>query len=82
MKRFLGIMVMALLLVLPLGVNAENALKSPVSCTDGSDNTVTCTVEGHFNAGTTQATVTLTEQGGATVNADSITGSEWTVSSK
>lgn len=78
MKKYLRIMLMAFLL-LPLCVSAAAKINDPV-CTDTDpDDNKTCTVTATVNSDDPKLTVTLTEQGGASVESSSIIGVDWDV---
>ncbi len=79
MKKFYGLILLALLLIIPLGVHAE-VEEMFNSCTTGSDGSKTCSIGAVTDS--TSIIVSLTEEGGATIDETSIvsTGS-WIVSS-
>ena len=84
MKKFLSLMVVTLVGLLPFVVNAASSISPGSDCGQlDSEGNSRCTV--HYKIddqdGLTSMIITLTEKGGATVtNVDNIAGSEWTIS--
>ena len=83
MKKFLSLMVVTLVGLLPFVVNAASSISPGSDCGQlDSEGNSRCTV--HYKIddqdGLTSMIITLTEKGGATVtNVDNIAGSEWTM---
>ncbi len=86
MKKYLGLLLMALVVLIPLNVKAAGlAIRDPQSngdCKSTGDGVITCTLVYQINEGNVdEATVTLTEKGGAKIQSvTSAAGSDWTVS--
>ena len=79
MKKYLGCLVLALLLMIPLAVHA--APKISADCTTDDTGIKTCVISYDFDEELETVTVTLTEKGGAEVTSVSaVTGSDWEVS--
>ena len=80
MKRYLGIMVMALVILMPR-VDAKITDLSYKCGDKDTDGNITCTVSGKFDTSTDTLKVTLTEQGGAKVIQSSIASADvdWSI---
>ena len=79
MKRFLSLVVVSLLVVLPFGVKAATKIEPSCSAVDSEGNR-TCTIGASFDTAVDNVTVTLTEEGGATITSIvNATNSEWIV---
>ena len=82
MKKLFGFMVMSLVAVMPFTVKAATgiAVNSSQDCKKDDAGNITCTVHYNITDSEENLTVTLTEQGGATVTAiNQATGSDWSL---
>lgn len=79
MKRFLSLLVIGLVGVIPFVVKAETSLS--YNCTDiDTDSYRTCTISADLATAADTLKITLTEKGGADVTAiENVTSSEWDV---
>lgn len=78
MKRFLSLLVGGLVL-LPFSVKAATSVVPTCGSADSNGN-ITCTIGASFDTAVDNVTVTLTEQGGATITSiDKVSNSEWLV---
>lgn len=81
MKRFLSLLVIGLIVVVPFKVRAVTEL-SP-KCDKDTEGNISCTLAAKFDEAVDNVVVTLTEKGGADiVSIYEITDSNWTIASK
>jgi hypothetical protein len=79
MKKYLGLLIVSVLVLLPFTVKATSSVN--YMCEDNGDNSKTCVVTHDFDQEYDIATVTLTEEGGAEITMVEQIGDDWTVQS-